>query len=100
MPDQPDSRPPVPELPVSGAPDSPAPKNKGGRPREYDWDAFMIEIIRVANSPDGLPDTQAELIRDMLQWCENNWGKQPADSYVRSKISLIYNGLADAKNLD
>jgi hypothetical protein len=93
MPDQPHSLHPVPEPPVSEAPDSPASKNKGGRPSEYDWDTFTIEIIRVASSLDGLPDTQAELIRQMLQWCENTWGRQPAESSVKGKISRIYNGL-------
>ena len=43
-------------------------KSKGGRPREYDWDALTIEIIRIANSPDGLPETQSELIERLLQW--------------------------------
>ena len=68
-------------------------KSKGGRPREYDWDALTIEIIRIANSPDGLPETQAELIEHLLQWCENTWGKQPADSSVKSRVSTIYNKL-------
>ena len=53
-------------------------KSKGGRPREYDWDALTIEIIRIANSPDGLPETQSELIERLLQWCENAWGKAAA----------------------
>ena len=68
-------------------------KSKGGRPREYDWDALTIEIIRIANSPDGLPETQSELIERLLQWCENAWGKQPADSSVKSRVSKIYNEL-------
>ena len=68
-------------------------KSKGGRPREYDWDALIIEIIRIANSPDGLPETQSELIERLLQWCENAWGKQPADSSVKSRVSKIYNEL-------
>jgi hypothetical protein len=41
------------------------PANQGGRPPEYDWDSFMLEIIHRANTPDGLPDSQAELVRDM-----------------------------------
>ncbi len=68
-------------------------KSKGGRPQEYDWDALTIEIIRIANSPDGLPETQAELIEQLLQWCEDTWGKQPAESSVKSRISKIYNEL-------
>jgi hypothetical protein len=68
-------------------------KTKGGRPQEYDWDAFTVEIIRIADGIDGLPDTQAELISQMLEWCYESWGKEPAESSVKSRISLIYNGL-------
>jgi hypothetical protein len=80
------------ETPVLPSPtEAPAP-NKGGRPAEYDWDAFMIEIIRIADL-DALPETQSELISTMLNWCEQTWGKQPAESSVKARISRIYNGL-------
>ena len=65
---------------------------KGGRPLKYDWDALGIEIIRTA-ALDGLPNSQAELIEKLLQWCENNWEEQPADSSVKSRVSNIYNKL-------
>ncbi len=68
-------------------------QSRGGRPPEYDWDAFVIEIIRIANTPDGLPEKQSELIGTMLQWCEDTWGRQPAESGAKKKISQIYNGI-------
>ena len=68
-------------------------RSRGGRPAEYDWDAFVIEIIRIANTPDGLPEKQSELLGTMLYWCEETWGKQPAQSTAKYKISKIYNGL-------
>ena len=74
--------------------DSGLDKSKGGRPREYDWDAFTIEIIRIAHTPDGLPETQTALIKQMLRWCQDKWGKEPAESAVKSRISKIYNGLS------
>ena len=64
-----------------------------GRPVEYDWDGFVIEIIRIANTLDGLPEKQSELIVTMLQWCEDTWGNQPAQSTTKDKISKIYNGI-------
>ncbi len=67
--------------------------NRGGRPREYDWDAFTIEIIRIANTPDGLPERQAELINQLSQWCENEWRKQPAMSAIKARVSAIYNAV-------
>jgi hypothetical protein len=72
-------------------------RSRGGRPQEYDWNIFVIEIIRIANSPNGLPEKQSELIRDMLQWCENTWGKQPAESAAKAKVSEIYNGIGLGK---
>ena len=76
---------------LPSATEPPAP-NKGGRPAEYDWDAFTVEIIRIADL-DALPETQSELVSNMLEWCERTWGKQPAESSVKARISRIYNGL-------
>ncbi len=80
-----------------GAAPSRIARSRGGRPPEYDWDAFIIEIIRIADL-DGLPDKQSELKEQLLQWCEDTWGKQPAESSVKSRISDIYNGLGRVKN--
>ena len=81
--------------------DGPAPsqiaRSRGGRPTEYDWNAFTIEIIRIADM-DSLPEKQSELKEQLLQWCENTWGKQPAESSVKGRISDIYNGLGRGKN--
>ena len=68
-------------------------KSKGGRPQEYDWDALTIQIIRIADSPDGLPESQAALVEQLLQWCEDTWGKQPAESSVKARISNIFRAL-------
>ncbi len=73
--------------------------NPGGRPPEYDWDSFTMEIIRLANTPDGLPETQAELIQTMLEWFNNSYDKEPAESSVKSRISKIYKYLREGKNL-
>lgn len=73
-------------------------RNVGGRPVEYDWDSFIMEIIHRANCPDGLPETQADLIRDLLQWFSNTYGNEPAESAVKQRISKIYKYLKEAKN--
>lgn len=74
------------------------PAAKGGRPQTYDWDSFTLEIIRRADSLDGLPDVQAELIRDMLQWFRDTYDVEPAESSVKARISKIYRYLDEAKN--
>lgn len=73
-------------------------KNTGGRPTEYDWDSFTMEIIRIANTPDGLPDAQAELIRSMQQWFLDKFQQEPAESSIKSKVSKIYRYLEQVKN--
>lgn len=75
------------------------PANRGGRPPQYDWDSFTMEIIRRANLPDGLPEKQADLVREMLSWFQSTCGQEPAESAVKGRISKIYRYLAEAKNL-
>jgi hypothetical protein len=65
------------------------PKHPGGRPPKYDWAAFDCEMIRLANTPDGLPD-RATLFGHMAQWCTNKWGDAPADSKIRDRIAKRY----------
>lgn len=73
-------------------------QNKGGRPEEYDWDTFHLEIVRLSNHPDGLPGTRAELIKIMLAWFQETYGREPAESSVKNRISKIYNYLEQGKN--
>jgi hypothetical protein len=69
-----------------------------GRKPKYDWEDFYRQIVLIANTPDGLPETQAELEREMAQWCiDNNWPSEPSESHIRSKISPIYQALTKAK---
>jgi hypothetical protein len=63
--------------------------NRGGRPAVWDWDAFNREVVRLANTINGLPP-RAELQRHMLDWCEQTWGESPAESTVRERIARIY----------
>ncbi len=68
----------------------PKPKHPGGRPLKYDWNAFTRELLRLANTPDGLPDRPA-LMRLMMDWCSNTWGADnvPAESVVRERIANL-----------
>jgi hypothetical protein len=69
-----------------------AEKNKGGRPPEYDWNAMIHEIIRIADM-DNLPKTRADLVRRLQAWFENVHGKAPAESELKKRVSAIYNAL-------
>jgi hypothetical protein len=73
--------------------DDVAPKSQGGRP-SLPWDDFFVEVIRLANLPDGLPEEQAKLEEIMLDWCERNWRGKGSISSVRPRIAKIYAALA------
>jgi hypothetical protein len=62
-------------------------RNKGGRP-PTDADDFWIEIVRIANTPDGLPEDETELKKRMLEF-------QPerSESWVRGKLTKLWKGL-------
>lgn len=61
----------------------------GGRPLEFDWMGFARELIRLANTLDGLPD-RAATTEHMKKWCAEKWGREPSDSMVRGKIALLH----------
>jgi hypothetical protein len=64
-------------------------KGLGGRPPKYDWLSFAREMIRLAQRPDGLPEEHDELVRHMLQWCEDEWGNSPSESTVRYYVAKL-----------
>ncbi len=64
-----------------------------GAPRVYDWDAAYRYIISIANSVDGLPEKQSELIEQVAQWFECKYQKQPGASVLKERITAIYKQL-------
>ena len=68
----------------------PQQKNKGGRPPEWDWNTFTLEIIRIANSPDGLPVTRAKLAEIMRSWFVDQYDDHPGDTTLEDRIRPIY----------
>jgi hypothetical protein len=65
---------------------------RGGRPAQYDWDAFWVEVCRRTHE-EGLPETQASLVDEMVNWfiCK---GQERIDSRtIEKKISRLYQAL-------
>ena len=77
---------------LSDSTDKPA--RRPGRPIIHDWEGFWIEAVRLADM-DGLPDSQADFVRHMLDWFERTRGAAPVDSQVKEKASKLYRTLAD-----
>jgi hypothetical protein len=82
-----------PRSPMDGSaqPDIQSPKNRGGRPPKFNWFDFDIEIMRLANSPDGLPSL-TELRKYMLDWT-SKWSEPPSETSVKDRTAKIYRKL-------
>ena len=75
-------------------PEEPSPAiSRRGRPQKWDWDQLNLEIVLLANSPKGLPQSQAELEAWAAEKCQDLFGAEPGISTIRSKIAPIYTRL-------
>ncbi len=64
-------------------------RKRGGRPLQYDWDAFWVEVCRRIQE-DGLPETQAELVDNMMDWFSDR-GREAIDPRtIEKKISKLF----------
>jgi hypothetical protein len=63
------------------------PGSRGGRPEKFSWDDIWIETCRYLHE-NGVPATAAELMRYLQQWCENQFGEQPAESTFRRRLPV------------
>jgi hypothetical protein len=77
------------QAPAPEPPSQPIGRNLGGRPPKWDWTAFAKEMIRLAQTPDGLGD-RAAVTEHMKKWCMYKWGDEPADSVLRAKVGDLY----------
>ena len=67
-----------------------------GVPPRYDWDGFYGALARRIHD-HGIPPTQAELVREMLDWFgQRDGGEAPDESTVRRKIVAIWRELSRA----
>lgn len=67
---------------------------KMGRPRDYPWEDFDAELYRLLDY-EGLPSrqfgesgwrSQADVERRMVEWCQMEWGREPADSSIKARV--------------
>jgi len=65
-------------------------QNRRGRPKKHNWEAFLQEVARMANRPDGLPERMGHLEKIMAQWCLETWGCEPSESQIREKLTPLY----------
>lgn len=60
-----------------------------GAPPRYDWNAFTGAVARRVHD-EGMPASQGELIRDMLDWFGTNFGAIPDESTVRRRVQALW----------
>lgn len=64
-----------------------------GAPPRYDWDMFFAALTRRI-FVQGVPSTQAELVREMLDWFQKrNDESAPDESTVRRKVAMVWREL-------
>lgn len=64
-----------------------------GAPPRYDWDNFFVAITRRVYD-QGLPSSQNELVREMLDWFQTRHDQStPDESTVRRKVALVWREL-------
>jgi hypothetical protein len=65
-------------------------------PPRYDWDTFFVAIARRIYD-NGLPKTQGELVREMLDWFQaRHEDHTPDESTVRRKVAMVWRELKRA----
>lgn len=66
----------------------------GGAPPRFDWNAIWVEICRIIHE-EGVPKTQAELIRRIQDWHEHDakLGPAPEPTTLKPLISRLWSAL-------
>lgn len=66
----------------------------GGRKPSHDWDGFWIEMVALANHPDGLDlSSQEAWISHAEEWFTETTGKSPSRSQIGERTSRLYHRL-------
>jgi hypothetical protein len=70
------------------------PPTKPGRPQQYDHHELYAEIARIIYT-DGLPETQAELIRKIQDLYQQKYESEPGTSTLKHMVSQIWKAIKD-----
>jgi hypothetical protein len=75
---------------------------------KHDWPGFIVEALDRCGR-DNTIRRQADLEKQMMEWCASNWPCEPADSAIRqwagaafkkARLSAVSRGASDANNSD
>lgn len=69
----------------------------GGRPAKWDWESCWLEICRIAHN-EGLPETQAALVRRLQDWFISQYSDTPAESEIKKRVRRVFYALREDEN--
>lgn len=81
---------------LTGANPAPATASESARrgaPPRFDWDGFWVEVCRRVHE-EGVPETQGQLVRLMLDWFSETGRGVPDPSTVKKKLKPLWRLLA------
>lgn len=67
-------------------------KSKRGRNRLTVFDLIWLEALAIIHD-EGVPETQAELIKRLWKWCRDNGHAEPSETAMKDRVSAIYKRL-------
>jgi len=65
------------------------PRAGPGAPVRHDWDGFWIAVCKHIHD-NGWPETQAALVRNLMDWLSTNSDAAPDESTVKKKVSRLW----------
>jgi hypothetical protein len=79
---------------LAGSPEAHRAARPGGpgRPPRHDWERFQMAMFKRVYE-NGMPNTQAELVREMQDWCDAQLtagGSPPDESTIRRKVQIFW----------
>ena len=63
-------------------------KRPRARPVEWDWDGAVAHLLAVANTPNGLPETQVKIEHLVEDWFDRTYGDTPVESAIRKHVKI------------
>ena len=76
----------------------PTPKaRRRGRLAKWEWEDCFVEICRIVHL-DGLPKSQAEMVRKLQDWFISQVDDHPAESEVKKRVSKVFRAIQAAEN--
>jgi hypothetical protein len=65
------------------------PRQRPGPKPKFDWPAIKAEIARRYTGPQDKRPRISEIAREMLGWCDEQYGIEPQDSAMRDAVKQV-----------